>query len=87
MRNPKSKRTQKTQMLKGMPKSKAKVIVKTKWGCPAKTIKKKNKSKKTGKKKGLKDIMSQVSDSDPESLKPWHTFWALWIPFFHSQEL
>jgi hypothetical protein len=35
----------------------------------------------------LKDIMSQVSDSDPESLKPWHTFWALWIPFFHSQEL
>jgi hypothetical protein len=45
-------------MLKGMPKSKAKVIVK------------KNKSKKTGKRKGLKDTMSQVSDSDPESLKP-----------------
>ena len=54
----KCKRTQETQMLKGIPKSKAKVIVK------------KNKSKKTGKRKGLKDTMSQVSDSDPESLKP-----------------
>jgi hypothetical protein len=30
MRNSKSKRAQETQMLKGMPKSKAKVIVKTK---------------------------------------------------------
>jgi hypothetical protein len=30
MRNPKSKRTQETQMLKGIPKSKAKMLVKTK---------------------------------------------------------
>jgi hypothetical protein len=38
--------------------------------CQNNKKKKKNKSKKTGKRKGLKDTMSQVSDSDPESLKP-----------------
>jgi hypothetical protein len=25
----------------------------------------------------LKDKMSQADNTDPESLKPWNTFWAL----------
>ena len=35
------------------------------------------KSKKSSKRKQLKDIKSQTDDSDPKSLKPWNTFWAL----------
>jgi hypothetical protein len=38
-------RAQETQMLEGMTKSKEKVIVKTKWGCPIKTLKRTNKRK------------------------------------------
>jgi hypothetical protein len=34
----------------------------------------------------MKDIKSRTADSDPQSLKPWNTLWALWIFLFHSQK-
>jgi hypothetical protein len=37
-------------------------------------------------KEKMKDTNSRTVDSDPWSLKPWNTLWALWIIFFHSQK-
>jgi hypothetical protein len=34
----------------------------------------------------MNDVKSQTVDSDPQSLKPWNTLWALWTIFFHSQK-
>jgi hypothetical protein len=30
----------------------------------------------------MNDVKSQTVDSDPQSLKPWNTLWALWILSF-----
>jgi hypothetical protein len=30
----------------------------------------------------MNDVKSQTVDSDPQSLKPWNTLWALWILCF-----
>jgi hypothetical protein len=64
----KTKQAQEIQMLGSMPRSKGKVKD-NKMRMPHQSNKK-GKSRNTKKKKGLKDTMSQVNDSDPKSLKP-----------------
>ena len=78
-------RAQETQMLGGMLESLEKVTSKIKWVCPSKAIKK-TVNKKRAAKENMIDVKSQTVDSDPQSLKPWNTLWALWILFFHSQK-
>jgi len=60
-------------------------IKEEKWVCLSQNNEKKANQRRAAKEK-MKDTKSQTPDSDHQSLKPWYTFWALWIIFFHSQK-
>ena len=74
------KRAQETQWLGGMLKSQERVITKIEWVYPIKAMKKRKRAnqRKTVKKRERNDTKSRTADSDPQSLKPWNTLWALW---------
>jgi hypothetical protein len=70
-------------MLGGMPKLLEKETSKIKWVCSSKAIKKKKTvNQRRAAKENMNDFKSQTVDSDPQSLKPWNTLWALWIISF-----
>jgi len=75
-------RAQETQMLGGMPKSLEKMTSKIKWVCPNIVKKKEAANQRRAAKENMNDVKSQTVDSDPQSLKPWNTLWALWILSF-----
>jgi hypothetical protein len=61
-----------------MPKSLEKVTYKIKWVYPSKAIKKEEEAnQRRAAKENMNDVNSQIVDSDPQSLKPWNTLWAL----------
>jgi hypothetical protein len=83
----KGKRAQETQWLGGMPKSEERLITKIKWVCLRKAEKeKKGVNQRRAVKEKTNDTKSRTADSDPQSLKPWNTLWALWILFFYSKK-
>jgi len=69
-------------MLGGMPKSLEKVTSKIKWVCLNIVKKKEATNQRRAAKENMNDVKSQTFDSDPQSLKPWNTLWALWILSF-----
>jgi hypothetical protein len=78
----KGMRAQETQMLGGMPKSLEKMTSKIKWVCPNIVKKKEATNQRKAAKENMNDVKSQTVDSNPQSLKPWNTLWALWILSF-----
>jgi len=83
----KSQKSPRNSNARGHAQITRKSDIQDKVSMPYKSKKKeKGQIKKKAAKENMNDVKSQTVDSDPQSLKPWNTLWALWTIFFHSQK-